>query len=109
MFVVKPGSVGELSLAIMLIKNYMVDYTTETYNGHVVLIVRKYTIEGRIDDEMKAKLEGDLALAEMAFSMNYHQDGRAKLCDVCKMEIERTGEGKDTCGHLTFTHPIERR
>lgn len=106
MFIVKPENMGDMQEAILLLKNYAVEYTTEMYNNKIFMVVRECCTFDATRG-VKAKLEDDMILCELAFQMNYHQDGRAKLCDVCKMEIERTGEGKDTCGHLTFTHPIE--
>ena len=46
-----------------------------------------------------------LHLAEMAFQMNHHQEN-GMLCRHCRDDIEKTGEGESTCGHLTFTRFI---
>lgn len=45
-------------------------------------------------------------LAEMCFQGNWHQK-KELLCGACKAEIEKTGEGSDSCGHLTFIRPID--
>lgn len=49
--------------------------------------------------------EEDLHLAEMAFQMNHYQEN-GRLCRHCMEEIKTSGEGQDTCGHLTFTRFI---
>ena len=46
-----------------------------------------------------------LHLCEMAFQMNHHQEN-GRLCRHCEEEIKTTGNGQDTCGHLTFTRFI---
>lgn len=52
-----------------------------------------------------AERDEDLHLAEMAFQMNHHQEN-GMICKHCRAEIESTGEGQSTCGHLTFTRFI---
>lgn len=49
--------------------------------------------------------ETDYRLCEMAFQGSFHQKAEY-LCAACKAEIEKTGEGEATCGHITFTKPI---
>ena len=56
-------------------------------------------------NEAERKAQDQLRLCEMAFQGEFIQLGE-NLCTMCKEEIERTGEGESTCGHLTFTEMI---
>lgn len=88
---------GERSLADAgFILNH---YQTHNTLGNGIIIVEP----SKVLDEEDA--QQDFMLCEMAFSMNWRQDNE-RLCVVCKQRIEETGEGQDTCGHLTFVSPI---
>lgn len=95
MFIIKPKNNQDMAAALELLSNYSVLFETVHTGAQTIIVVQK------------EKVSGDLRLAEMAFQMNYVQEG-VRLCDVCKLEIERTGNGNANCGHLTFTKPLIR-
>lgn len=102
MFIVKPKSAKDLQEALFICSYYHVvieSFSNGSDPESVELQIEEY--KNYIDDPYE-----QYRLCEMAFQMNFHQDGSKRICDVCRRKLEETGEGEASCGHLTFT---ERR
>jgi hypothetical protein len=101
MFIIRCSSDNAFADAGFILRHY------ETYNtfvpGNSWPIVIKVELSKELPDE---EAQQQLMLCEMAFEMNWVQDNE-RLCLACKEAIERTGEGSDCCGHLTFARPIQ--
>lgn len=67
--------------------------------GSMYMIVSEDEMHGQ--DESHEAMLNDLGLAEWAFMGNFTQK-KQNLCIECRKEIEKTGEGSATCGHVTF-------
>lgn len=93
MFCVQVGNSVAFVEAQGLLGYYDVLLKNEVYDG-------KHTIV--VDGETR---KGDEYLAYMAFTASFRQS-KTYICPVCRAEIERTGEGDASCGHVTFTQPI---
>jgi hypothetical protein len=96
MFIVKPETEEAIAYAVSMLSFYHVKFHTQSDGDDIRSLIVI------VDDETQ---EGALLLAEMAFQMNFHQSNE-RLCEVCRNEVERTGVGFDTCGHLTFSKMI---
>lgn len=94
MFVLKPYNAYDMHAMMALLEHYQVKTRRDTYGGKDLIIIDG---EDRIGDE---------GLAEFAFQINFFQQAHY-LCEVCKKKVEETGEGPDSCGHLTFTRCIK--
>lgn len=95
MFVLAPPCSYDLVRMLDILHWYDVKTTRTLYDKKELIVV---------DGENR---EGDERLAEWAFQANFKQK-KTFLCPICTMKIEETGEGSDTCGHLTFTNYIRR-
>jgi hypothetical protein len=100
MFLVQPDTIDQLFIAVKLLETYThIEHTIEDINGKATLVVRKAALYDA-SDELKAKAEGDLAMAEMLFSGAFTQFS-AIVCPMCAED--KLG----SCGHLLFTTPKE--
>lgn len=104
MFIIMPKNPADWQQAMFMLSYYHVRCTLYS-NGEdaksVYMEVRAPRSSG--DDG-----EDALHLAEMCFQMNWHQGGM--ICPGCHKEQNNYWagcDGKDTCGHLTFTHPTD--
>ena len=88
MLVIKPKKAADWMHA-MFILSYYKELTLELFSNGEDAVSTYMVVEGE---------EDSLRLAEMAFQMNWHQGGW--ICPHCE------GDEEETCGHLTFTHPI---
>jgi hypothetical protein len=106
MFIVKPKTAKDLQEAMSICSYYHViikSFSDGTNPESVVLHIEED--KHHTDDDYMEDSYNQFRLCEMAFQMNFHQDGRKFLCDACKSKVEKTGEGS-VCGHLTFTSVI---
>jgi hypothetical protein len=87
MFIIKPKTKEDRAAALKLLEIYNVCIEERKDGIIVVLSVETH--------------EKDYQLAEMAFQMNFIQDGRLFTCELCI-----NGGIVDPCGHLTFTEVI---
>jgi len=97
MFIIKTQSENVVSKALAMCLKY---------ERVVVGMVGNYLIIKVATDSLDSydNPRTELGLCELDFQMNWVQEG-AMLCPYCIEEIERTGEGEATCGHLVFTKP----
>lgn len=106
MFIVEPKTAGDLQVAMFICSYYHVHmhaYSDGERAGSVYLHVSMD--DQYAQDESLERAQENFRLCEMAFQGEFHQKSHY-LCAACKAEIERTGEGQSTCGHLTFTEVI---
>jgi len=105
MFIVKPRTLEDFQMAMFLCSCYNV--IIESYsNGSNPETVELHVSKAPLPTGFrKPQYNNTYHLCESAFQMNFHQSNE-RLCSVCKKELERTGEGTTTCGHLTFTSII---
>lgn len=89
MFTVRTKTKHNFKEALSLIGEYKAEYKVTMYDNDFLITVP----------------DTDGTLVEMAFQMNWTQ-ANEYLCVACRKEIENTGEGEATCGHLTFNKPI---
>lgn len=97
MFVVKPTDMHDVMATLGLLAHYDVKVTVISQDPDSIK-PSNYSFVVDSDGD-----EGELRLAEMSFQMNFRQKG--KVCIICKDE----DEGKEFCGHLTFTSKIDSR
>jgi hypothetical protein len=97
-FIIKPINDAAAGAALHILSFYQVEFktTSDGDGGDLEIIVLRET------------REGDLRLCEMAFQWAFRQ-ANGRLCPVCKADVEGSGEGFDTCGHLVFNKPIKGR
>ena len=97
MFIIKPEKAEDWAHALFMLSYYHVSGVMYS-DGETTESV--YMVVGAHNQHPDEKYNDDdaIGLAEMCFQMNWHQGGR--VCPDC--------EGtEDTCGHLTFTKPID--
>ena len=102
MFIIKPTSLIDLHSALLLCSSYKVNTHIYSDNGKPETLEVHVTANEESDDP-----ESSLRLCEFAFQINFHQSGKY-ICSKCLREIEKSGNGNGTCGHLTFTRLINR-
>ena len=94
MFLLKPKTAADKASMNLVLAHYQV--LREMLDDNTLMLSADPSVKDGHDV---------LREAEMAFQMNFHQDGQ-HLCDVCLKQIEKTGEGDSVCGHLTFIDEI---
>jgi len=114
MFLVYPKHLRDYRHALFILSYYHVQpliYSDGEHDDSVHFEINKVPITRALFDtdeaysKAESKAQDQLRLCEMAFQGEFLQQGE-NLCPKCKEEIERTGEGESTCGHLTFTEAI---
>ena len=100
MFIVEPKTAGDLQVAMFICSYYHVHMHAYSDGERAHSVYLHVT-----PDETCEDAQAQFRLCEMAFQGEFHQKSHY-LCAACKAEIERTGEGQSTCGHLTFTEVI---
>jgi hypothetical protein len=90
MFIVKPKTPEDMVHALFILSFYKVRFEAMSDGDNSNSVTLKVANQYR---------KGDLRMAEMAFQMGFHQEGR--VCEYCE------AKGKEFCGHLTFTHVIK--
>jgi len=96
MFVIMPKNSADWQHAMFMLSYYNVECSLYS-NGEDA--ESTYMVVSAGVDEYRD--EEALRLAEMCFQVNWHQSNE-KLCLHCVDHADRF----DSCGHLTFTHPI---
>ena len=131
MFLIKAPNMQSFNEAMVMLAAYHVvvrvraDMALHDFYNNVTLEVRadkKYFENsiGLVDEErleaagvhtieelVEYETQSEYNHCELCFSMNFQQ-ASGLMCDMCKEEVERTGNGEATCGHLTFTQHIDR-
>jgi len=101
MFIVKPKTRDDFKEVLLLTATHNVSVKsvrTKTSNPEYPhLRVSKDETTHGVDSD------NEYRMCEMSFQMNFNQDGTERICEVCRQDIEVTGEGESVCGHLTFT------
>jgi hypothetical protein len=90
MFIVRPTCQWALDEALEVLERHTQPFEEIPRRGHAMPML------------VVGPEHGNFPEAE--FQFNWNQTGE-RLCEVCKTELEKTGEGFSCCGHLTFDKP----
>ena len=102
MFIVEAKNSLDWTWALFLLSHYHVRVSIRSDAEKLSsthLVITEDDLYGQ--DNTHEKMCAEFRNCEMAFQANFTQKSM-RLCDVCKEQVERTGEGSDVCGHLTF-------
>lgn len=102
MFSIKPKNALDYVYALFFLSQYHVKinvYSDGDLPGSTYMVITED--DQYAQDESHEGAVSEYGLAEMAFAANFTQI-RHNMCDECKEEVEKTGEGPATCGHYTF-------
>ena len=99
MFIFKPVSDSDMEAGLYTAANYGVTLYPKLYRGKDRNFELYFIIRGI--DSLDGNAGANERLAEMAFQAGFTQ-AKGCLCIHCRKQIEETGEGEATCGHLTF-------
>lgn len=105
MFVIMPKNSADWQHALFMLSFYHVSLTVRS-DGEEANTT--YMVIGKLPETTNTDRGNDLRMAETCFQMNWHQGGM--ICPDCHKEQNNYWggcDGKDTCGHLIFTHPID--